>query len=543
MLHEQLVDGLTEAELRSGKGSPKQKAAWQEAEWRRCAASCLYWLEHYGWIIMKDSSIIRWHLWPVQIKLIKEWERHESCVAVKSRQLGITTLSVHFALWEIIFKEAARWSLFSSSEDKAKDIISRVQATKDRLPPWMVHRAQSRNSADKNFVKRQDKSDAVSRISFGLSEMKIMTSTPKSIQGAIGNFILDEFTLHTDQKRKLHMMFPAMDGGGMGIVIANGNGEDEFYNLYQRAKAGKNKFKWHFLSWRDDPTHNDEWYVQAEEQFLLDPSNSDFDISVFKAMYPSNENEAFFLGGNSRFKTELLNKKNQEIRSKHEVSPPKVGFLDTVGGEVVFREDSRGKWVIFEEPRYDCEYAMGVDPSGGTPTGDFAVIQVGKVQVERRATQVARFQARVEPSILAYEAEKCGMWYNQAEINVEANNHGGLVLDKLKQSYPNLYMRKRTSKLTPEGTDLVGYYMDGNSKQYIIDQLAEWIHLDYLELNDTETVKELVRYEVKENLRTGAGPGAHDDLVLALAHMVECAVDTIAGYIEEQPRILMPWEA
>lgn len=543
-IHQKLADGLTIWELRQGLGTPSQQAAFQEWEWRRCAEDFIYFIETYGWIIMKDGTIQRWKLWPFQRKLAHDWMKHVSCVAVKARQLGVTSFSAHFALWEIIFKEAAKWTILSSSEEKAKDIISRIQATKDRLPRWMIERAQSRNKGDSQFVKKRDKSDALTRISFGLSEMKIVTSTPKSIQGAIGNFILDEFTLHTDQKRKIHMLLPAMEGGGMGIVIANGNGEDEFYHLYMRAKEGKNRFKPYFFSWRDDPNRDEEWYKRALEEFLLDPNNSDFDESVFRAMYPSNEREAFYLSGNSRFRIPVLDAISERIEERLAVSKPLKGELigDLDSDRVEFTESKRGLWTIYELPRRGEVYAIGVDPCGGTAGGDYGVVQVGRVLGEEKVRQVAVFRARIEPSLLAAEAIKAGTFYNMAEINVEANNHGVLVIDRLKDSYYNLYFRKKLHKFAQTDADTVGYWMDAQSKKYIIDQLAEWIHLGNIEINDKETVKELSRYEVRDNGTTAAAPGAHDDMVMALALMVECAKDTVYVSLHEQPLVVSPWE-
>jgi hypothetical protein len=185
-----------------------------------------------------------------------------------------------------------------------------------------------------------------------------------------------------------------------------------------------------------------------------------------------------------------------------------------------------------------------VDPSGGTQTSDFATMQVGHLVHAELVEQVATYQARIEPAHFAYEVEKVARWYNEAFIVVEANNHGGTVIDRLKEGYYNLYMRKaKVQKFANSDSDNIGFWADSSSKPKAVDQLAEWLYGDRLILNDIETLKELANYEIKDNGSTEAKSGMTDDLVSALYLMVEGAVDLASFHISTEPRILMPWEA
>ena len=115
-----LIEALTWDDLANGRGNKRQVDAYRELEWRRCAKDAVYFIEKYAHLYNKeDGSIIRPDLWPVQRQLIREWQNHQSTIAVKARQLGITTFTAHYALWEVIFKDAAKWSLISSTEAKA----------------------------------------------------------------------------------------------------------------------------------------------------------------------------------------------------------------------------------------------------------------------------------------------------------------------------------------------------------------------------------------------------------------------------------------
>lgn len=554
-MRDALVEALTWDDLANGRGTRKQVEAYRELEWRRCAADAVYFIEKYAYLYNKeDGSIIKPDLWPVQRELIREWQRHVSTIAVKARQLGITTFTAHFALWEVIFKDAAKWVLISSTESKAKDIIDRIQATKDRLPEWMIHRAESKVLSRNNEgrAKRNKRSDALMRISYGFSEMQILTSTARSIKGAAGNIVLDEFTEHDEQERKWHMLLPAIDGGAMAIIIANGEGEDYFYQLYQRAKSGKSNFTAHFFWWGDDPRRLADatidgkpalsfskkeqvaafkdgrliapWYERMGEQYQVD--HPEADTIAFRKQYPTTEQEAFALSGNSRFSLDLLNEYRMDAHAR-EVHP-RVGVLDKKSERRwEFMTHPKGTLRLYEEPKPGAKYVMGVDSAGGASAGDFAVCQVLRIYGEN-LVQACVLQAHVEPSHLAYEAERLGWYYNEALVVVEANFHGQVVRDRMKDGYYNLYLRKRYEKFSDDEVDNIGFWTDTNSKIRIIDQLGEYLSGRKLVLNDIPTIGELSHYAIRDNGTTGAPKGMYDDLVMGLAFAVEGAVDAMA---------------
>ena len=547
------IEALTWDDLACGRGSRRQVEAYRELEWRRCAADPVYFIDRYGHLVEKsDGSISKFCLWPVQRELLREWQQHLSTVAVKARQLGITTLSAHFAMWEVIFKEAAKWLLVSASEEKAKDIIDRVQATKDRLPDWMILRAQNRAAvAADGAAKRKNRSDALMRLSFGHSEMKVVTSTSKSIKGAAANFILDEFTEHDEQERKWRMLLPAIDGGAMAIIIANGEGEDTFWSIYQRAKTNQGRFMPHFFWWGDDPRRltdatidgepalsfsKDEqikayaekrlvapWYDRMEADYLI--SNPEQDKFAFKQQFPSTEQEAFYLTGNSRFSLDLLNDCSKSLHERQ--IHPLIGVLEKVGERKwEFKRVPKGTLRLYEEPKLGAQYVIGVDSSGGSSTGDFSVAQVMRIDGVK-LIQACVLHTRINPAHLAYEVERLGWYYNEAFVVFESNFHGQVLRDRLKEGYHNLYMRKRYEKFTDDEVDNIGFWTDAHSKSRIIDQLDEWLHENRVLLNDSKTIGELSHYAVRDNGTTGAPKGMYDDLVMGLALAVEGAADAL----------------
>lgn len=556
-----LEAALALADLRAGRGDLPQREAFQEYEWRRCCASAVYWLENYGWIV-DGGRITKWELWPIQRWVLEDLQAHRSIVGVKARQLGITTTVGHFALWDALFHDATTWDNISANEDKAKDILKRVQATKDRLPAWMVERAQNRNTREGEVGKRADKADATTRIAFGLSEMKIATSTIRAFQGASSNMNVDEATLHLDLKRKLQQMQATLDGsGGVGSVIANGNGQDDFYYFYRQACAGTNGFKPYFFYWGDDPSRLDGWLITLEDgstalaadiprdevllkyameqrdncpwyssmrkKFLFE--NKEADDWAFRAVYPTNEDEAFFLGGNSLFALAKVNALNTWARTKGKT--PVIGMLEPRGDSFEFQpHPTRGRFYLYEPPVSGEKYVVTADPSGGGADGDYSDLRVSKLLNSASCGEDACiYHGKVDPALLALHAFRLATWYNKARICPERNNHGGLFIDKLKEwGYSNFYLQKEERYFTDEDKEIIGYYAGAVSKAKLIDGISEVIHntFDWIEgrepqgayyvIHDVETVRQLSRYELKDNGKMGAPKGDNDDAVITL---------------------------
>jgi hypothetical protein len=561
-LRQALEETVVLEKLRVGGGDDWQQRAFQELEWRRCEKDPVYWINNYGWIILKDGTIVRWKLWPVQVELLREWQEGKSTVAVKTRQLGITTLSAHFAYWEVIFKDAVQWYIVSKSESSAKDAVMRIQATKDRLPAWMIERASSRYTEETRQTKK-DKKDAVTRISYGMSSLNVLTSTPKSVQGRSGKFVLDEFAAHSDQKRIFHLVLPSMDGGGQAIIIANGEGENTFYHIYQAAKRGENGFIHHFFSWRDDPTRDDEWYKREHDRFILD--NPDTDEFIFKTQYPETEEEAFFLHGNSRFDIQTLNRLSFLLREEDNamraskqpwgyrgrIVPHEDGNID----HYKFEKSVSGKIRMYELPQEREQYVIGVDSAGGSQAGDYSIIMVGKIRQDIQGVeQVAVYQAKVETLQLAMMTTRMAHFYNDAFVVIETggSGHGTAVANIVKEEYNNLYRQIRKTREIDEEKEEIGYSTNTVSKSLLIDNLANWMGLwsdnDWkiprrLILHDSPTLEELSRFEIDPRTGNAHAPkGSNDDLVMATGFIIEGSLQMLTSRQKAHSVRMNPWE-
>jgi len=584
--------------LRKGEGDYAQIQAFREWEWRRCSESPEYFIDNYGWLWDKgNGTISRWVMWPIQRHLLREWHAGYSMVAVKARQLGITTLQIHYFLWRTIFSEAAQSYECADSEEKAKEAMKRLRVTLDRVPEWMRERAMTRSK--QSLDRKRDKMSAKKTVSFGFSELQVLTSTPNSVAGVSGAVGLDEFGRHREQEGVLNNALPSVEGGGQMFIIGNGNGEDELYFTYSKARAGDLPgFKAYFFWWGDDPRRlkdatitqedgtevpvedfsrdeimfaaaqgrlNAPWRERQLQLFLR--KNPEADIWAFRVQYPCTEEEAFFLSGNSFFDLDIINGVlKPSIHKMNRVNRPVVGNLTPdekeYRGFCVVRSSARGKLRMYEPPRAGEHYVVSVDPTGGSPDGDFAVVMAGRVlragEHEKRALEygldalerfepsnlgceaVCIYQARSGTDITSLIAERMANWYNEAILIIERNNHGGTIIKTVKETYFNLWYDRNTKKLVDDPSDLIGYQENKATKTILCDTLKAWVNKGWFITPDSKTVTEFAHFEEQESGRLTHPKGLHDDLVIASGLLVIGAQEYIHREREVRAHIIDP---
>ncbi|MGA1983467.1 MAG: hypothetical protein ABSG84_13505 [Acidobacteriaceae bacterium] len=153
---------------------------------------------------------------------------------------------------------------------------------------------------------------------------------------------------------------------------------------------------------------------------------------------------------------------------------------------------------------------VAVDSAGGGADGDYAAVQVIELA---SGVQCAELQQRLRPRELSRAVASLAREYSApgraALVIVERNNHGHTVLGHLHESehYAPLYEQKGNS----------GWLTSSASKPEIIAHMNSLL-VEKPEMFRSKRLLEECRTFV--NLyggRAGAAPGAHDDLVMAMA--------------------------
>lgn len=188
----------------------------------------------------------------------------------------------------------------------------------------------------------------------------------------------------------------------------------------------------------------------------------------------------------------------------------------------------RGALQIWRKPNKDHRYVMAIDVSSGGAF-DYSAIQVVDVEAFE---QVAEWQGKTDPDLVAVEAYRIGRVFNNALAVPEITGGWGFSVDQeLKRlRYPKLYTRTVIDRLSKRWTDKTGWDTSTRTRMNMLDTLERVLREREFALFGPRTVQELGTFVWRDNARSGklmrpeAQPGCNDDLVTALAIAVTVAV-------------------
>jgi len=103
----------------------------------KCAKSPSYFINEFCTIQHPQRGKIKFKLYPYQYDVLDEFEAHDYNVVLKSRQLGISTLSAAYALWMMLFHNDKNILCIATSKDTAKNLVTKVRIMYEGLPNWL----------------------------------------------------------------------------------------------------------------------------------------------------------------------------------------------------------------------------------------------------------------------------------------------------------------------------------------------------------------------------------------------------------------------
>jgi hypothetical protein len=180
--------------------------------------------------------------------------------------------------------------------------------------------------------------------------------------------------------------------------------------------------------------------------------------------------------------------------------------------ELEFRESHKSPLSIWKYPEPGKRYIIGADVAMGFMKGDFSCGEVLSQDFE----QVAEWHGHIEPEVFAEELRKLGIYYNEAIIGVEANNHGLTVLTELKRLlYSRIYYRYEIDKKDNKRTRQMGWLTNSKSKPLMIDNFAKVLREGDVIINGADLLLECQTYIDDGEMH--ASEGNFDDRVIAFS--------------------------
>lgn len=116
---------------------PKTAREIIREEYARCALDPVYFLRKYCYIQHPTRGKVLFNLYPFQEDILRAYMNHKYNIVLKSRQLGLTTVSGGYALWKMLFTSDFQILVISKDKEAAKELVSRIRLMFDDLPSWL----------------------------------------------------------------------------------------------------------------------------------------------------------------------------------------------------------------------------------------------------------------------------------------------------------------------------------------------------------------------------------------------------------------------
>jgi len=442
----------------------------------KCGKNANYFMNNYGKIQHPDKGLITFKTFPFQDDCLDQFNEYRFNVALKSRQLGMSTLTAAYALWLGLFHRDKNILIIATKLSVAQNFIKKVKVMLKSLPKWMVLPeiiADNKQSVE---------------FSHGSVIKAIPTSDDAGRSEALSLLIVDEAAFVRNFDTIWTGLYPTLSTGGRAILLSTPNGVGgQYHKIYQEAVLGENEFNPIKLLWDVHPERGEAWF-QTETKNMSKRQVAQELLCDFVS-----SGETFLAHEDLEYVRELM------------IEP------------VDKKEFDRNLW-IWKYPLSSHSYIVSADVARGDAKdfSTFHVIDTDESEV------VAEYKGKVPPDVFGEMLDRVGRMYSDALICPENNTFGYTTCMKLKElKYPNLYYDNVKGYMIggyipPQADKIPGFSTQGKSRVQILAKLEEVIRNKEIKIYSERLIDELKTFVWKGN-RASAQKGTHDDLVMALA--------------------------
>jgi len=448
-------------------------------EYIKCATDPVHFMKKYCFIQHPQRGKILFTLYPFQEKVLHLFKDNPYSLILKSRQLGISTLTAGYSLWMMLFHEGKNVLCVATKQETAKNLVTKVKFMYDNLPSWLQIATEENNKLTLRLVNGSQIKATSAASDAGRSEAVSMLVVDEAafIEGIDNIWASSQQTLST---------------GGGAIVLSTPNGTGNwFHKMWTKAEAKENEFLPIRLPWMVHPERDQVWR-DRQDDLLGDPRiaaqecDCDFNTSGDVVFY------------------------NEWIEFIKET---------TIKDPVERRGVDQNLW-IWESADYAREYLITADVARGDGK-DFSTAHIIDIETN---TQVAEFKGQLPPKEFGYFLVGLAAEYNNAMLCPENANIGWATIDAIKErGYRNLYHSPKSDKLTAESylqtyegnSEMVpGFTMSMRTRPLIINKFREFVGDRSVTIRSKRLLEEM-RVFIWKNGRPEAQVGYNDDLIMA----------------------------
>ena len=246
-------------------GTPSRQLVVSEI--LRCGKDPTYFMKKYCKIQHQLRGLIPFDTYDFQDDCVKQFQKNRFNIVLKSRQLGLSTVSAAYVVWYAIFKKDKNILVIATKLNTAINFIKKVKTMLDGLPPWLL------------LTKFEPTKQSV-RFDNGSTITAVPTSPDAGRSEALALLIVDEAAFIRDFDEIWTSLYPTLSTGGSAIILSTPNGVGgQYYKLWTEAETGANDFNPIRLPWNVHPEHNQAWFDketknltkrQIAQEFLCD---------------------------------------------------------------------------------------------------------------------------------------------------------------------------------------------------------------------------------------------------------------------------------
>lgn len=450
-------------------------------EYLKCAQDPVHFMKKYCFIQHPQRGRVQFSLYPFQEKTLKLLRDNPYSIILKSRQMGISTLTAGYGLWLMIFHKDKNILALATTQATARNLVSKVQFMWENLPSWLKVDAAENNKLSL-------------RLTNGSKVQAKSSNADAARSEAVSLLIIDEAAFIDNVAETWASAQQTLATGGGAIVLSTPYGTGNwFHQTWIRAKSGENDFLPIKLPWFIHPERDQEWR-DNQDILLGDPRLAAQECDC-----------NFSTSGDTVFHPEWL-----EFIQETTIKEP----LERRGVD-------QNLW-IWEPADYSREYMLVADVARGDGK-DYSGCHVIDIETN---TQVAEFKGQLPPKEYGYFLVGLATEYNNAMLVIENANIGWSTIDAvIEREYRNLYHSPKSDKLTAdsylrayEGTNemVPGFTLSLRTRPLCINKFKEMVGDRSVTIRSKRLLEEM-RVFIWKNGRPEAQQGYNDDLVMPMS--------------------------
>lgn len=462
---------------------PKTLKEVIKEEYKKCLVDPIYFMKKYVKIQHPIRGTVNFDLYEFQEKTLTDLVDHDFNIILKSRQMGISTLTAAYSLWLMVFHKDKNVLCISINQETSKEIVTRVRFANDNLPSWLK-------------VKEQEDNRLSLRLTNG-SQIKAVSSAGTSGRSsALSLLIIDEAAFIDNIEEIWLSAQYTLSTGGRAIMLSTPNGVGNFFHqTWIKAEAKENEFNTIRLPWYLHPERDQTWRDKQTELSGVKGAAQECDCD-------------FATTGNGIVDTATI-----DFYKQSKVKEP-----------IEMRGIDHGYW-IWEYPDYSRNYIVSADVARGDGA-DYSAFQV--IDVESM-TQVAEYKGQIGTKDYGNMLVTVATDYNNALLIVENANIGWAVLQQIiDRQYQNTFYssadlqyvdveRQLTNKVNRDEKKMIpGFTNSQKTRPLLISKLETYFRERSVEVRSLRFMDELSVF-IWDGNKVAAMKGYNDDLVMAMS--------------------------